>query len=473
MRSHKFQIILTLTVLILSTSPVHAMSNNQVEGPVYIVSPGDSLLEIAARFNVSLQDLMDTNNISDPNQLFPGDELVIPGLEGITGTLVSKIVPFGESQTSISRQYRISNEQLRKLNHLISPTEFYAGANLIIPDDAERQTWTSRTHLEHGISLLELSIQQGTDPWTLSAINNISKSWSAIPGDILFLPRIDNESTQTGLPFIFINSKVDPLPLVQGNTVQLNIQTIPGVTLSGQLIDHPLNFHPITTDQYIALQGIHALLEPGLYPLRLDGTLTTGERYSFEQMILVESGFYPSEVIKVDPQSIDPIITKPEEDFINSMTSNSTPERYWNGGFISPAIEYEATSYLTSKYGTRRMYIGIGTDLEIEGFHSGLDFGGGTGLPITAPARGKVVFAGLLEIRGNATIIDHGWGVYSGFWHQSEISVKEGEMVEPGQIIGLVGGTGRATGPHLHWEVWVNGVQVDPLEWLEKVYPTQ
>jgi murein DD-endopeptidase MepM/ murein hydrolase activator NlpD len=82
-----------------------------------------------------------------------------------------------------------------------------------------------------------------------------------------------------------------------------------------------------------------------------------------------------------------------------------------------------------------------------------------------------VVFTGLKTVRGNATIIDHGWGVYSGFWHQSEILVQVGQKVETGDIIGKVGGTGRVTGPHLHWEIWVNGIQVNPLEWLQEPFP--
>ena len=74
-------------------------------------------------------------------------------------------------------------------------------------------------------------------------------------------------------------------------------------------------------------------------------------------------------------------------------------------------------------------------------------------------------------MRGNTTIIDHGWGVYSGFWHQSKFDVQVGDIVEQGQVIGEVGGTGRVTGPHLHWELWVNGIQVDPLDWLTNTYP--
>ena len=100
-------------------------------------------------------------------------------------------------------------------------------------------------------------------------------------------------------------------------------------------------------------------------------------------------------------------------------------------------------------------------------------------LPITSPAPGKVVFAGPLTVRGNAVFIDHGWGVFSGVFHQDTLSVKEGDFVGTGQQIGTVGNTGRVNGAgdyqgagaHLHWEVWVNGIQVNPLDWLTFEYP--
>jgi murein DD-endopeptidase MepM/ murein hydrolase activator NlpD len=129
----------------------------------------------------------------------------------------------------------------------------------------------------------------------------------------------------------------------------------------------------------------------------------------------------------------------------------------------------------TAGFGERRSYNnGVYTN-----FHAGLDFGGGEGLDIYAAADGVVVFTGSLEIRGNATIIDHGWGVYTAYFHQSEIDVKVGDHVQAGQVIGKVGHTGRVddsagfqnAGAHLHWEIWVNGVQVDPVEWLNYEYP--
>jgi murein DD-endopeptidase MepM/ murein hydrolase activator NlpD len=185
-------------------------------------------------------------------------------------------------------------------------------------------------------------------------------------------------------------------------------------------------------------------------------------------MVLVTSGGYGSEELYVPPETIDPAVVEPENQTILSVIRPATPTRSWEGVFLSPSVYPDE---FTSLYGRRRVYHGTGTDLVIEGFHTGLDFAGGEGLQISAPAPGIVVFAAPLTVRGNATIIDHGWGVYSGFWHQSQIYANVGNTVETGQVIGLVGGTGRVTGAHLHWEVWVNGVQVDPLNWLDQAYP--
>jgi murein DD-endopeptidase MepM/ murein hydrolase activator NlpD len=471
MKSKYIIISVLATVITISFSQVNAQSNTPTTGPIYIVVPGDSLLGIAGNFNVSYEDIMTANNIIDPNQLFPGDQLIIPGLDGINGILTSQVVPFGESQRSLSRQYRIPFTQLRKLNHIISPTEFYAGANLIIIKDPDKPAWTSSTNLGSEETLLELSIKENTDPWTFTEVNYLSGTWAALPGDVFYLPGSNTNTIQTGLPSIFTSVIVDPLPITQGKTAQILVNSSQEVTLSGLLVDQELHFFPLEINSYVSLQGVHALTEPGLYPIRIDAFLPDGSKQSFEQMILIQSGNYPSEIIQVDPKSIDPVITKPEEDLIRSITNAATPERYWDGLFMSPAIQYESTGYFTSKYGNRRTYIGIGSDLEIYGFHSGLDYGGGNGLPITSPAPGIVVYTGFLDVRGNATIIDHGWGIYSGFWHQSEIKVSPGDFVDSGQVVGLVGGTGRVTGAHLHWEIWVNGIQVDPVDWLETTYP--
>jgi murein DD-endopeptidase MepM/ murein hydrolase activator NlpD len=287
----------------------------------------------------------------------------------------------------------------------------------------------------------------------------------ALPGDVLYSPTGGGEDA-SGLPSAFIRASIDPLPLVQGGTEVVRVQMRDGYSVSGTLVDRPLRFFDVNGEQ-VALQGIHALQETGVYPLHLEAVSGDGTRQSFEQMVLVASGNYSSESLYVEPATIDPVVTEPENQQVYAITELVNATKYWNGIFSSPAVYPDE---FTSFYGTRRTYLGLNTDLVIEGFHTGLDFAGGEGLQIFAPAPGQVVFAGPMTVRGNATIIDHGWGVYSGFWHQSAISVNTGDFVEQGQVIGLVGGTGRVTGPHLHWEVWVNGVQVNPLSWLNQAY---
>lgn len=457
-------LLAALFVLITAVHPVFA----QTEGPVYIVQPGDTLFAIAGRFNLTVNDLIEANPSIDPGSLAVGQELVIPGLEGLTGKLETEVVTFGDSLRSLLRRTQVSEDHLRRLNRLISPSELYVGINLILPVQEGQTSFTARFSPAPAESLFEMAIKQGSDPWALASINHLDGTWAALPTDVLYSPNANGEaSNASGLPSEFISASISPLPIQQGSTEVIRARTAGNTPISAVLADSPLHFFG-ENDEQIALQGVHALLEPGLYPLKIQTTLPDGSAQSFEQMVVVTSGNYLEEELVVDPATIDPLVTEPENITILSVVSPSTPVRYWNGQFTSPAVYPDQ---FTSFFGTRRIYHGSGTDQTIQGFHGGLDFSGGEGLEIFAPAPGRVVFAAPLTVRGNATIIDHGWGVYSGFWHQSELLVNVGDFVEQGQVIGLVGGTGRVTGAHLHWEVWVNGVQVNPLDWLNQAYP--
>jgi murein DD-endopeptidase MepM/ murein hydrolase activator NlpD len=463
MRRRVFLLLVPLLILSLTAQPAFA----QASGPVYIVQPGDTLSFIASRFNVTVNDLVASNPTLDPNVLSQGQQIIIPGLEGVTGVLETEVISFGDSLRSLSRRTQVADEQLKKLNRLVSPTELYVGISLIVPMQAAQQPLSTRMTASTGESLLELAVRQSSDPWTLASVNKLDGTWNALPGDVLYSPVAGGLGNATGLPSAFLRAGIEPLPLKQGSTEVIHVQAKEGVNLSGMLVDMPLHFFQ-DNGEHLALQGVPALLEPGVYPLLLEATLADGTKLSFEQMVLVTSGGYGSEELYVPPETIDPAVTEPENQTIFSIISPATPTPYWNGTFAAPAVYPDQ---FTSLYGRRRIYHGLGTDLVIEGFHTGLDFAGGEGLQIFAPAPGQVVFAAPLTVRGNATIIDHGWGVYSGFWHQSQISVNVGDMVETGQVIGLVGGTGRVTGAHLHWEVWVNGIQVDPLDWLNQAFP--
>ena len=121
----------------------------------------------------------------------------------------------------------------------------------------------------------------------------------------------------------------------------------------------------------------------------------------------------------------------------------------------------------TSGYGTPRRYAPGGR----VSYHHGTDIAVPAGTPILATNDGVVLIADFYPIKGGLVVLDHGAGVYSFYFHQSQIEVSAGEEVERGQKIGEVGSTGLSTGPHLHWEMRVNTVSTDPLKWVGEVFP--
>ena len=145
-----------------------------------------------------------------------------------------------------------------------------------------------------------------------------------------------------------------------------------------------------------------------------------------------------------------------EESIRADVYARFTPEKLWSGPFIIPA-----SGAITTEFGTARSFNGGPISIH----HSGTDFGAPIGAPVAAAASGRVAYQGLLTTRGMSVIIDHGGGVFTAYHHLSQINVVAGQAVTQGEVIGLVGMTGLATGPHLHWELVVGGVNVDPMPW--------
>jgi murein DD-endopeptidase MepM/ murein hydrolase activator NlpD len=466
-------LFLSLWIIVGGLWPAPALAQQAEPGnPVYIVQEGDSLWDIALRFHLSMDELAQANGISDPNQLSAGSQLIIPGLQGVSGVLTTQTVPFGENLRSLSRRSQTSEPVLVKLNHLTSPAELYAGYSLVLPQKEDAEPLGKRAMLAAGQSLLELAVTQGANPWETVLSNGLASPSRSLPGDTLLFPGQDSAGPGA-LPGQISAVELDPQAMYQGKANVIRLATSSHIELSGTLMDNTLHFFPDGENGYVALQGTYALAEPGLYPLTIHGAFQDGNSFSYSQLVPLLAVDYPYDTpLTVDPATVDPAVTGPEDEQWAALTAPATPERYWKGVFKIPSplqVDYclETGECWSSRFGNRRSYNGS----PYNRFHTGLDIVGGTGTEIYAPAAGKVVFAGPLTVRGNATVIDHGWGVYSAYMHQSEILVKVGDMVEPGQLIGLVGGTGRVQGPHLHWEIWAGGVQVDPMDWLERAYP--
>ena len=139
---------------------------------------------------------------------------------------------------------------------------------------------------------------------------------------------------------------------------------------------------------------------------------------------------------------------------INAARAEDSSSAGWRQRFIWPS-----TGRISGVFGSQRVYRG-----EPAAYHSGVDIAPGAGAPVVAPADGVVVLAGppAFSLEGNLVIIDHGMGLNSAFLHLATNAVREGQRVRQGQLIGTVGASGRATGPHLHWSMKWNDARIDP-----------
>ena len=171
---------------------------------------------------------------------------------------------------------------------------------------------------------------------------------------------------------------------------------------------------------------------------------------------------FKSEKLRVTPSRVTPAPKdveriKREGKEVRAVYAASRPQRLWAEPFQRPL-----NGLVTSPYGTRRLLNG-----KLKSYHGGVDFRAATGTPICAANTGIVGLAKNLFYSGNIVILDHGSGLFTTYAHLSRIDVTPGRLVEKGQVIGLAGATGRVSGPHLHWGVKVNGINVNPLHMLQ------
>ena len=442
--------------------PPVAGSDLAQENPVYIVQQGDTLNSIALRFGITSEEIQSANGIADPNALAIGQRLIIPGLEGISGVLTSERIPFGTTLQSLTRQYQLDQADLAFLNRITSPSETIAGVKFIIPVNEGRNPLSPIASVGTDETLLEAAIKTGTSPWNLLNENQLAGTWDIIPGEILFAS-LDEEVAQTPLPGmngIWFNN----LPVVQGETLQIGLSSGTQAAYSGNFRGSSFEFFTQNDQDYYSFIGIHALAEPGIFPLRITTTFPDGRQQSFDQPVLLVEGGYGSEWVSVSEDYLDQEAIEEEDAYLASIFQQSTPEKYWDGQFKYPVDE----PCINSSFGQRRDY----NNGSLFFYHTGIDFAVcAQNLNVYAPAAGRIVVAEELFVKGKAIIIDHGWGVYSGYWHLSEFNASVGDFVEPGDLIGYIGNTGRSAGPHLHFEIDIAGVPVNPKPWLDQTFP--
>jgi hypothetical protein len=250
-----------------------------------------------------------------------------------------------------------------------------------------------------------------------------------------------------------------PKRLINGSPVIFRVSVPHRLSaLSGRWLGHTLvfRFDP-DTHTWEAFAGISLATPAGTYALSLQGTTFTGETVSFERTFQTARGKYRNLIVRVPKRFTEP--NKEQLELIaqdkaikDAFFSKVTPEQEWSGPFQLPV-----RARISDVFGTTRTFNG-----KVQSVHQGLDFAVGSGTPVAALNSGTVLLARPLYFEGNCVVIDHGQGLLSLYLHFSEIKVKEGDPVTRGQILGLSGGSGRATGPHLHIAVRWQGVYLDP-----------
>ncbi len=262
-----------------------------------------------------------------------------------------------------------------------------------------------------------------------------------------------------------------PTRLVNGAPILFQVKPPTKLeSLTGTWLTHQFAFsYDASTKTWFALAGASFATTPGKYALELTAQPASGKTpLTFTRTFAVAHFQYPQ--IKVE-LTVEKKFTEPspeqQEQIAESVKIKQdylgrvTPDREWDGNFAAPA-----DAAVSDVYGSQRIFNG-----KAQREHQGLDFRVPTGTPVAAMNSGTVLLARFLYFEGNCVVIDHGQGLLTLYFHLSEFKVKEGDEVKRGQIVGLSGGTGRATGPHLHVAVRWQGTYLDPARLIQLSLP--
>ena len=288
-----------------------------------------------------------------------------------------------------------------------------------------------------------------------------------IAGTLLVLT--PNFASATSGTWIVISQ---PARLVNGSPVFFRVTTPKPVrSLSATWMGHDVAFSfDAASKTWFALAGVSQETKVGAYPLQLHAEISAsqpnGQKISFEKNISVQHQRYPRVLLKVPgrytaPSPEDQHEIQQDKEIKADVFKTVTPDREWTGSFVPPV-----NAEISDVFGVERVFNG-----SVQSTHQGLDFRVSTGTPVAAVNHGRVILARPLFFEGNCVVIDHGQGLLTLYLHLSKFLVKEGDDVKKGQEIGLSGGTGRATGPHLHLAVRWQGVYVNPQALLKLELP--
>jgi len=251
-----------------------------------------------------------------------------------------------------------------------------------------------------------------------------------------------------------------------GSVAWLHVQgLVQGATLEGTVSGRSLTFFPYGDGQ-AALVGFDLDARPGVAPWALAIVKPNGEGRVVRGRVAVQRRDFPVQrltlprsMVDLDPATERRAVQEGEQ--LRMLYRMISPERLWHGPFSHPLGAHS----VGTNFGSRRIING-----QSRAPHGGADYPAPSGTPVVATNAGRVALVAEYFFPGRLVALDHGLGLHTLYFHLERVSVVEGEGVERGQVLGTVGATGRATGPHLHFGVQVGPARVDPASLFELIF---
>jgi murein DD-endopeptidase MepM/ murein hydrolase activator NlpD len=244
---------------------------------------------------------------------------------------------------------------------------------------------------------------------------------------------------------------VKPVSIPLGQTVRLRCE-IPAAT--ARLNGHTVRLFKQESGDWQGLMPVAVADAPGTYPIEFlaeDGTSLASASLTICKTI------FRSQNVTLAPQIEALHSTTEEMQTLTSFRDSVSDVKYWQDPLVAPL-----PGCVISPFGVKRLHNGKATGE----FHMGIDQRAAEGTPVLAVAAGVVKIVQPFNVLGGTVAIDHGQGLETMYLHMSKLNVEAGARVKKSEVIGYVGATGRANGPHLHWVVYVNGVAVNPQQWV-------
>jgi murein DD-endopeptidase MepM/ murein hydrolase activator NlpD len=254
------------------------------------------------------------------------------------------------------------------------------------------------------------------------------------------------------------------LKIPRGEIVELKIYGKGLSSVEARWAEQNIPFYALAPGSFAAIIGVDLEAKPGVSKITITATNDAGRQRRAETIVHTLSKAFRQESFTVassfdqlSPEALE-LIRIERADFALAFSTPAT-ERFWEAPFIRPVPQESSSSF-----GYRRIING-----KPRAPHTGADLRAPIGTEVLAANHGRVVLTGDYFFAGKSVVLDHGGGLYTMYFHLSELKVDAGAMVRRGDVLALSGMSGRVTGPHLHWAARLGTARVDPMELIEKI----